>query len=105
MQLKLLVSVFLLIAEVLTGGFAGALDRAWLYYAYQIDGLNDPAQRRLGWKFLSWDSIVKKCRIHRRTKQECELVNFLGGSSSKDLFAANKPGRLLDSQTTDPDPE
>ncbi|KAH0498489.1 hypothetical protein TgHK011_005742 [Trichoderma gracile] len=121
MRLKHLVSVCLLIIKVLAGGFAGALDRVWLYYAYQIDGLNDPAQRTLGWKCRSWDDVAKKCRIHKRTKQEwwveckgsmhgrrcnfSELLNFLGGSSSKDLFASDEHGRLLDSQTTNPDPE
>ncbi|KAL7813704.1 hypothetical protein V8C26DRAFT_436245 [Trichoderma gracile] len=43
--------------------------------------------------------------MHGRRCNFSELLNFLGGSSSKDLFASDEHGRLLDSQTTNPDPE
>ncbi|KAL7783619.1 hypothetical protein V8C37DRAFT_396920 [Trichoderma ceciliae] len=70
MQARPFIGFLLLATKVLAGGFAGALDRVWLFYAYQMDELNDPAQRTLGRKCKSWDPSTKKCRINKNTKQE-----------------------------------
>ncbi|KAF7553009.1 hypothetical protein G7Z17_g3939 [Cylindrodendrum hubeiense] len=121
MQLGLLISILLLpIVTVFAGGYAGAMERVWLYYAYQIDQLNDEADRTLGFKCKSWDPVGLKCRANKKgvvqwqeckgvlPKRKCnfsDLLNTLGGVSPKDNLAADKNGNLLSNQETNPDPE
>ncbi|KAF2966458.1 hypothetical protein GQX73_g7082 [Xylaria multiplex] len=122
MQTKLIIVSFLLaVTKVLAGGYAGALDRVWLFYAYQIDGLNDPADRTLGWKCLSWDDRENKCRTSKKgvngwvmcqgTMQpgrRCtfsELLNFIGGADRKEDLLADSSGKPLPLTDTNPDPE
>lgn len=62
MQVKVFAGLFLLITSVLAGGYAGAIERVWLFYAYQIDGLNPQADQTIGYKCLSWDDKAQKCR-------------------------------------------
>ncbi|KAL7912395.1 hypothetical protein GGI35DRAFT_467542 [Trichoderma velutinum] len=70
MHASLFIGFLLFATKVLAGGYAGALERVWLFYDYQIDGPNDPAQQTLGRKCMSWDDAAK-CRINTKTKQEC----------------------------------
>ncbi|RFU78377.1 hypothetical protein TARUN_3899 [Trichoderma arundinaceum] len=84
-----------LVPAVWAGGYQGALERVWDFYAYQIDGLNDAKDRILGFSCKKWDSATKKCAINPETKvdewEECqgkilpskrctfnELMGFLG---------------------------
>ncbi|KAH7116607.1 hypothetical protein B0J13DRAFT_681229 [Dactylonectria estremocensis] len=121
MQLRLLISIlFLPIVTVLAGGYAGAMERVWLYYAYQIDQLNDEADRTLGYKCKSWDPTKKECRPNKKgvvqwhackgalPNRKCnfsDLLNTLGGVAGKDELAADKDGNLLSTQETNPDPK
>ncbi|CAM1508946.1 Fc.00g026850.m01.CDS01 [Cosmosporella sp. VM-42] len=119
---KLLIGSLLFVTKVLAGGYAGALERVWLFYAYQIDGLNDASARTLGWKCKSWDDAAKQCRVKKGKEQwvQCkgslpgpdgkrctfsELLNCLGGAGLKDKLVADKDGNLLDLGNTNPDPE
>ena len=55
LSLSLLISgAFLAATKVAAGGYQGALERVLLYYAYQIDGLNSPDNRQLGYKCNQW---------------------------------------------------
>lgn len=120
MQMKLLLSIlFLPIATVLAGGYAGALERVWLFYAYQIDGLNDESSRTMGWKCTSWDDKKLECRTKKGKVQwvKCvgtlpdrrctfsQFLNHVGGCTNKDQLVADKDGNLLDLKDTNPDPE
>ncbi|KAH6892882.1 hypothetical protein B0T10DRAFT_527466 [Thelonectria olida] len=106
MQLRLILSLlFLPITAVLAGGYADALERVWLYYAYPIDGLNDEADRTLGWKCKGWDPTNKNAEKTRKNEEQCDLLNTLGGASPQDKLAADKDGTLLGSEDTNPDPE
>ncbi|KAI1196777.1 hypothetical protein F5X97DRAFT_202867 [Nemania serpens] len=121
MKTKLIVaSFFFLVANVLAGGYAGALERVWLFYAYQIDGLNDPADQTLGWKCLSWDEPQNQCRPSRKGRngwtkcvgtgpgKRCtfsQLLNFVGGADRRDAFMADSNGNLLPLEDLNPDPE
>ncbi|KAH7317093.1 hypothetical protein B0I35DRAFT_479868 [Stachybotrys elegans] len=62
MRLPLLLSSVYLATTVVAGGYQGALERVLLYYAYQIDGLNDPSMRSLGIRCVSWSQTEGKCR-------------------------------------------
>lgn len=122
MQAKFLLGFLLvLVTNVSAGGFAGALERVWMFYAYQIDGLNDPADRTLGFKCLGWDKAGGKCRLKKGTTEEnwkecqgvlpgrrctfSQLFNSVGGATTNQKFAADKDGNLLDLKATDMDPE
>ncbi|KAH7115423.1 hypothetical protein B0J13DRAFT_681382 [Dactylonectria estremocensis] len=102
MQLRLLISiVFLHIAAVLAGG-----------------RLNAEADRTLGYKCKSWDPTNGACRPNKKgvvqwqpckgalPNRKCnfsDLLNTLGGVSGKDEPAADKDGKLLSKQETNPD--
>jgi len=67
MRTILLLELLILITRASAGGYQGALERVWIYYAYVIDGLNDPSQRTLGFKCVkegtnksAWDG--KQCK-------------------------------------------
>ncbi|KAJ8130533.1 hypothetical protein O1611_g3095 [Lasiodiplodia mahajangana] len=121
MQTKLFVSLlFFLVTKVLAGGYQGALERVWLFYAYQIDGLNDPAQQTLGWKCDSWDDVMMRCRPGKKGRsgwsmckgtlpgKRCtfsQLTNFLGGTGRDDPFVTDSKGNTLPLTDTNPDPE
>ncbi|KAI0968070.1 hypothetical protein F4678DRAFT_482763 [Xylaria arbuscula] len=121
MQAKFIVlSLFFLVNNVLCGGYSGALDRVWLFYAYEIDGLRDPGDQVLGWKCMQWDKQQKKCKQSNRGKNgwvmcmgtaprgRCtfsELLSFLGEARSTDRLLADSTGKLLPLQDTNPDPQ
>ncbi|KAI1110527.1 hypothetical protein F5Y14DRAFT_360547 [Nemania sp. NC0429] len=121
MQVKLLALCLCLASRALAGGYSGALERVWLFYAYQIDELNDEADRTLGWKCTSWDPAAGQCRKDGNGKEkwvQCkgilqpgsrctfsQLLNFLGGVSPKDQLMANSEGTTLPQDAKDPDPE
>ncbi|KAL3952699.1 hypothetical protein ACCO45_012642 [Purpureocillium lilacinum] len=56
MQVSLGLAVAYLATSVYAGGYQGCLERVLLYYAYQIDGLNPPADQTLGFRCKRWDS-------------------------------------------------
>jgi hypothetical protein len=112
MQIKVFAGFFMLITSVLAGGYAGALERVWLFYAYQIDGLNIKDHRTIGYKCLAWDDVAKKCRetgkrhgwgMCRGTigpEKRCNInkfLNQLGRISNTDKI-------VEDADTPDPDP-
>ncbi|KAL6907357.1 hypothetical protein GGI43DRAFT_380860 [Trichoderma evansii] len=120
MQVKTLAGFFLLFTSVLAGGYAGAIERVWLYYAYQIDGLNAEADQTIGYKCLKWDDPNKKClqkgnkdlwvacKGSTRPDKRCtmtELLNRVGRVSGGDQLVANSDGKPLPLETTDPDPQ
>ncbi len=65
----LAIVVFYLSTTASAAGWAGALQWVWIYFAYQIDLLNSPAQRTIGLKCRSWDNVQKVCRVPRRGPQ------------------------------------
>ncbi|KAI0870635.1 hypothetical protein GGS24DRAFT_492865 [Hypoxylon argillaceum] len=121
MQTKIIiVSLFLFVTKVLAGGYAGALERVWLFYAYQIDGLNDPADQTLGWKCKSWDPANSRCRTNAKGMEQwvkcpgtlpnkrctfSQLLNFIGGADRSDPLVADSSGNPLPLTDTNPDPE
>ncbi|KAI0508949.1 hypothetical protein F5B22DRAFT_638338 [Xylaria bambusicola] len=121
MQTKLFVALlFFLVTKVLAGGYQGALERVWLFYAYQIDGLNEPSDQTLGWKCLKWDTVKEECKSSKKGSngwvmckgtapgKRCtfsELTNFLGGTGRTETFMADSKGNTLPLTDTHPDPE
>ncbi|UKZ82481.1 hypothetical protein TrVFT333_010270 [Trichoderma virens FT-333] len=121
MKATFLAGCLLLVTKVIAGGYAGALDRVWLYYAYLIDGLNDKDKQTIGWKCRKWDDIAEKCKLHSKTGQEwweqcvgklperrctfSQFHNFVGGTVATDQLLADKDGNLLPLTATDFDPE
>ncbi|KAI1154609.1 hypothetical protein F4825DRAFT_411117 [Nemania diffusa] len=121
MQTKLIIiSLFLFVTKVLAGGYAGALERVWLFYAYQIDGLNDPADQTLGWKCTSWDPAKSRCRTDSKGREQwvkcvgtlpgkrctfSQLLNHIGFAGRSDPLVADSSGNALPLTDTNPDPE
>ncbi|KAI0190107.1 hypothetical protein F4808DRAFT_453918 [Astrocystis sublimbata] len=79
----------------------------WLFYAYQIDGLNGPAQQTLGWKCISWDDKTMKCNPGKKGRSgwTIQLTNFLGGTDRNDALMVDSKGNTLPLTATNPDPE
>ncbi|KAH6974137.1 hypothetical protein BKA56DRAFT_634142 [Ilyonectria sp. MPI-CAGE-AT-0026] len=48
MRTSFFLTLAFIITRVWAGGYQGALERLMLYYAFEIDELNDPAQRTIG---------------------------------------------------------
>ncbi|GIK03430.1 hypothetical protein Aspvir_007499 [Aspergillus viridinutans] len=48
-------------ASVWAGGYQGCLERVLFFYAYQIDGLNDPVDQTLGFKCKRWNDRTRSC--------------------------------------------
>lgn len=61
MRVSLLLTCVYFATSAIAGGYQGAMERVMLYYAYQIDGLNDKAARRLGWRCYDWDAGNSRC--------------------------------------------
>ncbi|KAM5479538.1 hypothetical protein McanCB56680_005466 [Microsporum canis] len=61
MRPALLLTLTYLAASVIAGGYQGCLERVLLFYAYQIDELNNPKDRTLGFACKKWDDSAKKC--------------------------------------------
>ncbi|KAI1345813.1 hypothetical protein F5Y01DRAFT_308775 [Xylaria sp. FL0043] len=114
------VLLFLLVTKVLAGGYQGALERVWLFYAYQIDGLNDPSKQTLGFKCLSWGSVMNECKPGRNGRSGwtmckgtlpgkrytfSQLTNFIGGTGRDEPFMADSKGNTLPLTDGHPDPE
>ncbi|QYT01307.1 hypothetical protein H0G86_008351 [Trichoderma simmonsii] len=120
MQVKILAGFFLLITSVLAGGYGGALERVWLFYAYQIDGLNDKSIQTLGYYCVKYDRAQQKCLkqgkhdLWKACKgrigpgKRCNmnaLLNQLGRVGTNDQLVADSAGKPLPQDTTDPDPQ
>ncbi|GFG26430.1 hypothetical protein IFM61606_06411 [Aspergillus udagawae] len=80
-------------ASVWAGGYQGCLERVLFFYAYQIDGLNDPEDQTLGFKCKKWDDKIRSCvnnewiACRGRGGGRCnfnELMATLGKSRSTD---------------------
>ncbi|KAM5445397.1 hypothetical protein MaudCBS49596_007540 [Microsporum audouinii] len=61
MRPPLLLTLTYLAASVIAEGYQGCLERVMLFYAYQIDELNDPKDRTLGFACKKWDDSAKIC--------------------------------------------
>ncbi|KAI0400699.1 hypothetical protein F4802DRAFT_471745 [Xylaria palmicola] len=120
MQTKVIIfSLFLLLTNVLAGGYSGALERVWYWYAYQIDGLNDPADRKLGWECKSWNETTRpqkcnnppgwaQCRgsLPNNRCRFDELLNKFGGRLLQgESMMADSSGKALALTALNPDPE
>lgn len=120
MQVKILAGFFLLITSVLAGGYGGALERVWLFYAYQIDGLNDKSIQTLGYYCQKYDraqqkclkqgkhDLWKACRGQIGPGKRCSmnaLLNQLGRVGPNDQLVADSAGKPLPQDTADPDPQ
>jgi hypothetical protein len=123
MRLFHLLLDFYLFTAVWAGGFAGALERVWLFQAYQIDALNPPDRQTVGFKCRHWEeeklmgmvisrycedgnSGYQACRPPRGANRRCtyaELMYHLGKapSASLDGWSVTDPatGRLDIQQT------
>ncbi|KAJ4316381.1 hypothetical protein N0V84_007896 [Fusarium piperis] len=55
MRTTFFLTVFFLITRTWAGGFQGALEKVLIYAAYEIDGLNDPSSRKIGFKCAKWE--------------------------------------------------
>ncbi|KAF7167905.1 hypothetical protein CNMCM6106_003275 [Aspergillus hiratsukae] len=61
MRTSSFLSLVYLAASVCAGGYQGCLERLLLFYAYQINGLNDPKDQTLGFKCKNWDNKAQNC--------------------------------------------
>ncbi|KAI6778524.1 uncharacterized protein J7T54_005048 [Emericellopsis cladophorae] len=75
MRLSLLLCDLYLATAVVAGGYQGALERVLLYYAYQIDGLNDPSYRQLGYKCVSWQKDAGECKDNNWEQYKCTALD------------------------------
>lgn len=70
MKTTLFLQLVLLITTALAGGYQGCLERLLLFYAYEIDELNDPNDRKLGFKCKRWDDKKKECMAVKDPKDD-----------------------------------
>ncbi|KAL7936607.1 hypothetical protein V8C35DRAFT_295938 [Trichoderma chlorosporum] len=61
MRTTVFLQLVLLVTTAWAGGYQGCVERLLLFYAYQIDELNDAADRTLGFRCKKWDSAKKEC--------------------------------------------
>lgn len=127
MRTTLFLQLLLLVTTASAGGYQGAVERLWLYFAYQIDGINDPADRSLGFGCKKWDGPLKQCKPLKDPKnpddppkpiwEECkgkvlpskrctfnELNAFLGKMRDNEQLVGgkDKDGKPLPQDTTNP---
>ncbi|PKX89207.1 uncharacterized protein P174DRAFT_335142, partial [Aspergillus novofumigatus IBT 16806] len=55
MKTSIFLALAYIAASVWAGGYQGCLERVLFFYAYQIDGLNDPVDQTLGFRCKKWD--------------------------------------------------
>ena len=116
MRLSHLLFHFYLFTAVWAGGYAGALERIWLFQAYEIDALNEPDRQTVGFKCRHWEpaeelmgmviagycrngnSGYQACRPARGANRRCtyaELMIHLGRTPSR-----STDGWSVDNQAT-----
>ncbi|KAL6415838.1 hypothetical protein AUP68_00041 [Ilyonectria robusta] len=88
MRTSFFLALAFIITRVWAGGYQGALERLMLFYAFEIDELNDPAQRTIGFTCVRWrngeceNDIWRECRPKPITgRSRCnfnDLQVFLG---------------------------
>ncbi|KAK3338133.1 hypothetical protein B0H65DRAFT_434405 [Neurospora tetraspora] len=113
MRVPLFLTLSYLIVAVWAGGYAGCLERIWLYQAYLIDELNDEADRTVGYKCKKWDysSHVCKnneweaCNPKRKGETRCQfgdLVVSTGKTDGKktDWEVKNADGKTMNVEET-----
>ncbi|KAL7913907.1 hypothetical protein GGI35DRAFT_490322 [Trichoderma velutinum] len=61
MRTTLFLQLVLLITTAWAGGYQGSVERLLLFYAYEIDELNDAKDRTLGFRCKKWDANKKEC--------------------------------------------
>ncbi|EAW25196.1 uncharacterized protein NFIA_106850 [Aspergillus fischeri NRRL 181] len=61
MRTSFFLALAYIVASVWAGGYQGCLERVLLFYAYQIDGLNDPKDQTLGFRCKKWDDKSNSC--------------------------------------------
>ncbi|RSL72595.1 hypothetical protein CEP53_000993 [Fusarium sp. AF-6] len=62
MHAPFFLALFFLITRTWAGGFQGALEKVLLYAAYEIDGLNEPSSRKLGFRCVTWIDKDDMCK-------------------------------------------
>lgn len=111
MRTSFLLTLAYLALNVCAGGYQGCLERVLLFYAYEIDGLNDPNDRKLGFKCKDWNIAANECidddweECRGAAGKRCnfnELMAHIGGSTTKDELVG-PPG--ADQKTKTPDVE
>ncbi|KAL6850822.1 hypothetical protein ACO1O0_007948 [Amphichorda felina] len=81
MRWSLILTGVYLATTVIAGGYQGALERVLLYYAYQIDGLNSPDVRQLGFRCRSWQN--GECRDNNWDEYRCRALDDAGKQGGK----------------------
>lgn len=116
MRTILFLQLVLAVTTVWAGGYQGALERVWLYYAYEIDGLNDPADRTLGFACKKWvaanaeclGDVWSQCKGAVLPSKRCTLNEFIAtlGSglqrSEKNVGGLDADGQPLPQDSSTP---
>jgi hypothetical protein len=96
--------LFVYIAVAIAGGYQGCLEKIWLFRAYEIDGLNPPAQQTLGWRCPRW--IDHACQVKWEActgvAGRCnfgEFVRFLGRANNQYGWAFPSIGEMNNEET------
>ncbi|KAL2140527.1 hypothetical protein VTI28DRAFT_3731 [Corynascus sepedonium] len=73
------------LTAVWAGGYQGCLERVWLYQAYEIDELSDPADQIMGFKCPEpdFDKDTKVCKVDWI---RCKSKTVASGQCSYDKF-------------------
>lgn len=84
MRVPLFFTLSYLIVAVWAAGYAGCLERVWLYQAYLIDELNHEADRTVGYKCAKWDQPKKVCIDNNwkackqdKTDKRCRFIDLI----------------------------
>ncbi|KAK2797392.1 hypothetical protein FQN50_009193 [Emmonsiellopsis sp. PD_5] len=113
MRSSFLLTLACLAVNVFAGGYQGCLERVMLFYAYQIDGLNDKADQTLGFSCITWNSTTKPQTCKDNKWKECQAKGG-GRCNFNELMASlgkTRPNEKLvgppgaDQTTTTPDIE
>lgn len=94
MRVPLFLTLSYLIVAVWAGGYAGCLERIWLYQAYVIDNHTDVADKTVGYKCRKWDhanhncknDAWEACKPRKQNGKRCEfgdLMVHLGKTDGK----------------------
>ncbi|KAF3484077.1 uncharacterized protein GIQ15_03401 [Arthroderma uncinatum] len=72
MRPSFLFTLAYLTVSVIAGGYQGCIERVLLFYAYQIDELNDPKDRILGFACKKWDFMPVSPECKNNEWKECK---------------------------------
>ncbi|KAH7000473.1 hypothetical protein EDB80DRAFT_811670 [Ilyonectria destructans] len=104
MRTSFFLTLIFLITRAWAGGYQGGVERVLLYYAYQIDGLNDAADRTLGFRCVRWVDYNREDDTGEiQMRKFNELMVSLGKMPTSKLALAGPAG--ADQNTRTPDTE